>query len=541
VTRLLAAWGVDVAQWRVLVRTFLKIDFGFITAGFQKGQKRQAMGKWGLLIAAVIYMLTGLMPAAVAFLAADPLIAATLLTSVLMFMLVTTLLTGEGNAIVSANDHLVLGFRPVTSRTYFAVRVTTILVRTIAITTFISILPVLAFVFAKGPGAAAGVLLAAYTSAIAITFGVVAMYGWMLRVAGPTRIVRWVTYLQFSTQFLVFGGFFGASAIMEKGLLKGAGFTGSLFAWVYPGAWFGSMVHLGMGHFALNTVVPSLLGLGLLAALTRSLGGRLSLGYAGTLNDLSSRATVHVERRAPRWLGLLNHETRAIAILVRAQLRNDIKFRLGVISLLPITLMYMYMGMSSSRNASDPFAGNTDFGDSFGLVQVALFFLPMTLRRSLTSSDSYRASWIFHVTPSNRANIAASAQHLIMLFFLLPYLVFLAAVFSYQFHHVPHGIMHAVALGALSYLILQLMVMISPQLPFSMPVNKDQQSVTMIVASILAMMVGMGTYALLILVVYKSALRMALAGIVFAVLAYAFDRGIRRRVMRRPIEEVFVD
>jgi hypothetical protein len=300
-------------------------------------------------------------------------------------------------------------------------------------------------------------------------------------------------------------------------------------------------VHLGMGNFAVNTVVPSLLGVGLIALLARSLSGRLSLGYAGTLNDLSSRATVHVERRAPKWLGLLNHETRAVAILVRAQLRNDIKFRLGVISLLPITMMYMYMGMRNSTHATDPFAAKTDFEGTFGLVQVALFFLPMTLRRALIGSDSYRASWIYHVTPSNRANIAASAQHLIMLFFLVPYLAFLAVVFSYQFHNVTHGILHAAALGALSYLILQMIVMVSPQLPFSMPVNKDQQGVTIIVASILAMVVGMGAYALLILVVYKSMLRLAVAGVVFAALAYAFDRGIRRRVMRRPIEEVYVD
>lgn len=48
-------------------------------------------------------------------------------------------------------------------------------------------------------------------------------------------------------------------------------------------------------------------------------------------------------------------EARAVALLVRSQFRDDHRFRMGVLGLLPFTLLYMVMGVRNGAIA-DPFA-----------------------------------------------------------------------------------------------------------------------------------------------------------------------------------------
>jgi hypothetical protein len=519
---------VDRMQWRALVRRLLQIDFSMVQRAQQRGANVRGGAGGVIVFSLLVYSVAGLSPAVIAYQSRDPLLGATILATMVGFMVLSTLLVGEGASIVSPNDHHVLGFRPVTSRTYLAVRVTTMAVRTLFISTCVAFLTILVFLL-KGEGTHAGLaaaaLLVAWSTGVAVTLAVVGMYGWMLRLAGPSRLLRWASYMQFSVQMLTWVIFVVVTQDIGRRVMAGVSITGTPWVLAYPGAWFGSYVALAAGDVTWMTLLAATLSLALIAGLGRAISGKLSLGYAEDLSGIASAAAPRAKAaNAPAWMRLLDHENRAVSILVRSHLKHDTRFRLGLISLLPITLVYMMMG----GKPPDPFVSTRGQGEVM-VIQMALFFLPLTLRRVLVASEAWRASWIFIATPADRAKLVLSARNLITLFFLLPYLLFLFGIFVWAFGNWSHAALHTFFIGMLSYLTLQFMVMIGPQLPFSMPHDKETRGAAMFGMMFFAAIAGIGLYFFLRQVVYDSALRMVAAAFAFVAVAWVMDRVTRRR------------
>jgi len=530
----LFAWlDVDRVQWRALVRASLKVDFAAVRGGQNMGrQGKVVLGLWTTLL---IYALTGFTPASVAAYSSDVLVGATAMTTIVGFMVMSTLLLGEGATITSPNDHHILGFRPITSRTYLAVRVATIGLRTVVITTCVAIAPV-GVLLLKGGGLhivrALAALFAAYLTGFAVTFGLIALYGTLLRVAGPSRLMRWSSYVQLAAQTITWFGMFAVTQDLGRRAVAGLSISGTVWALVYPGAWYGAWVALADGQFSVMTLAAIALSLSLLGALAFAIAGKLSFGYTESLGRLATSAAPRVAHEsAARWLRILAYETRAVAILLRAHLKHDMRFRLGLISLIPITVMYMFM----NGRPADPFVAGTKAGSDAIVIQMALFFLPLTVRRVLVTSESYRASWIFVATPADQATLVLSSRNIITLFFLVPYLLFMGALFAWAFGSVSHALLHTVFTGALSYLVLQFMVMMSPQLPFSMPNDKDTNAGMTFGLMITAGVLGVILYMVLRKVVYKSDMAMIVAGAVLLALAWIMDRVTRRRARKATI------
>jgi len=474
------------------------------------------------------------------------------MTTIVGFMVMSTLLVGEGSTIASPDDHAVLGFRPVTSRTYLAVRVSALLVRTIIIATLVSLAPVGVFLLKGGlhPGRAIVALGASYLAGLTVTLVLVAMYGWVLRLAGPQRLMRWSSYAQFAAQTVTFVGFMVATQELGKGALKGVALTGTLWSLLYPGAWMASWVAIATGNLAWMTLVAAFLSLALVAVLGRSIGGKLSLGYSETLSRVATAAAARqiVARTDSRWMHWMSAETRAIAILVRSHFRHDMKFRLGIISLIPVTLMYMYMGgwprdpfvqrSLMDEIVQDP---NSRRSSSEFMIILALLFVPLTLRRVLTMSAMYRASWIFHTTPSNSAELVMSSRNVITIFFLVPYLLIVGTAFGFAFDNPAHAVLHTFFIGLLSLLGLQFTILMSPALPFSQPAQKDTEGGMMIVTVLLSLILGVAAYFLLIKVVYRSNTLMLAAAAIALMLAFLMDRWTRRRARRLLAKQGYVE
>ena len=516
---------VDRMQWRALLRASLRTDLAALRQ-VQGATKKGSSSSVALLL--LIYLIAGVSPAFVASLATDVLLSSTVMVTVVGFMVASSLLIGEGTTILSPQDHHVLGFRPVTSRTYLAVRVASLLVRTAIISSCVALAPVIVFFTNGGFHLARGSasIVACWAVGVAVTLAVVSMYGWLLRLTGPTRMTRYASYLQFGVQLIVWGGFLLVTRDLFRQQLSGLSLSGSPWSLLYPGAWFGSYVALAEGTIAVTTLVPAALSLLLLVALWRTIAGKLSLGYADSLGRLTARAAARSpgSTRSGRWLRLLDDESRAMAILVRSHMQHDIKFRLGVISLIPITFLYILMG----GWPGDPFIHDgTGAGDA-PMIQMALLFLPVTLRQVLVTSERWRGAWIFLAAPADHARLVLAARNIIALFFLLPYMLFLVALFTYSFGSLPHAVLHAAFMGLVAYLALQFIVLTKPQLPFSLPAGKDAQTGTMFGVMLVVVFVGMAAYYLLTLVVYRSALAMVVTGVIFGTLAWTMDRLTRR-------------
>ena len=160
---------------------------------------------------------------------------------------------------------------------------------------------------------------------------------------------------------------------------------------------------------------------------------------------------------------------------------------MGVLSILPMTLIYVFMGLRDG-NLQDPFSGSRG-GTPFSLVTVAVLMFPAILKQSLTYSEQFRASWIFFACPSDRISIIRSTKNVVVAYFLVPYLLFVSAIYIFFIGKsgIGHVAIHMALLGLLSHLVLQSYVLLDPELPFSRPTQTGRRS-----GAVLALMLVMG-------------------------------------------------
>src|SRR5262249_56425019 len=177
-------------------------------------------------------------------------------------------------------------------------------------------------------------------------------------------------------------------------------------------------VGLGRGPAGRLHIAAALASVVLLAVMVRALAGRLTLDYSQHLAEtiaVAERTATGRHRAVTPRLFFSTGEARAVALLVRSQFQTDLKFRLAVLSMLPLTVFYAWFG----GTIQDPFVQPQ--GSPNPLLLVTIMMFPATLRTQLIGSDAFHASWIFFATPADRIRLVHSAKKVVVPFFLLPY------------------------------------------------------------------------------------------------------------------------
>ncbi len=463
------AIGVDYDQWKALTKVALKLDFRQTSLGSGR-VGRSLKGGAALVSQLIFYTVMGAFLAGLVWIGHDLFLIGLVLTGYTFFIVGTAVLVNHNSALTSATDYAVLGFQPVSSRTYFAAKLTNVLVYTLGLTTAAVWLPAVAVFVRHGAAEGIGGAAAIYGTAIATSLVMLLGYAWMLRMIGADALKHALSYVQLLMSFAIYGGYFLMSGVLVR-RMSALTIQKSVWLLLYPGAWFASYLDLAAGRWGAAEVVPSLASVGLIAWAAVGLNGRLSLGYAARLADMAATPAAaraaKPRRTRPGWW-FRSGEARAMAVLVRSQFRNDQRFRMTVLGILPLTLVYVFLGV---RNGSivDPFIGRANGRSAFSLVAVAVMMFPLMLKMSLSRSESFRAAWIFFASPTDRIRIIRASTNVLVGLFLMPYLVFVAALYLYFVHNVWHVVLHILFLGLLSHLLLQVMVLVDPELPFSRP------------------------------------------------------------------------
>ena len=148
---------------------------------------------------------------------------------------------------------------------------------------------------------------------------------------------------------------------------------------------------------------------------------------------------------------------------------------MAVLGILPLMIFYLFLGIEKGP-LPDPFETYEFDKMRSGLLYLLVFLFPMMLRTYVTQSDAYRASWVFYVTPADIRSLILAEKNFLMIYFVVPFLLILGAIFFYYFESLAHVILHLFALGLLAHLFLQLAFLYSPDLPFSRPNIKGKRS-----------------------------------------------------------------
>ena len=124
--RALEALGVDGIQWRALVRVYLRMDFRARGGATRPG--KDGRGRSPLIAMTIGTVFVSTIFALIVAQMRDVLLSAMLLTTYGSLTTVLLVLMDFTGLVVSPDDYVVLGARPISSRTYFAARLSAVLV-----------------------------------------------------------------------------------------------------------------------------------------------------------------------------------------------------------------------------------------------------------------------------------------------------------------------------------------------------------------------------------------------------------------------------
>jgi len=301
VTAIFAALGVDYAQWKALTLVALKLDFRmgtFVRSRFS----REARGVALLVSQLIFYSIYGLFLAIVTWVSRDLFLIGTVLMTYVTFMVGIAVLVDHNSALTSPADYGVLGFRPVSSRTYFAARLANVLVYTTAMTTVVAYLPALSLFIRHGLAVGAAGLVAFYACSFFTAFAILFAYGSLMRLIGADALKRALSYVQLVMSFFVYGGYFLMSRFAGSRALASLAMPDTAWILLYPPTWFAAYLPIASGQASLRLMVPALLSVASLGALIAGLGGRLSMDYSDRLAGPTTPSTAGRRARpsAPR-------------------------------------------------------------------------------------------------------------------------------------------------------------------------------------------------------------------------------------------------
>jgi ABC-2 type transport system permease protein len=461
---------IDWAQWRALARVAILSELR--TGGRPLGLGGSDEGRYGpLLLLFGINALFGVVLSLFIWWGGHPFLAATMHLTFLVFNVGSALVLEFHGVVLSPADHELLAYQPVSSSTFLAARLASVGAYVGALTVSLSLAPWLAYAVAGGPdlgravAAVAATLLAAATTALAA----VVAYTSVLT-AAPERYVRAaLTLLQLAVALVVYGSLILLPVLV---LRDRPTLLAEDTAWIFfsPGAWFASLIELSQGSRDGRHVLAGGLSVGAFGMLVWAARGRLSLDYAERLGRLGARADEPSSgaRRSLRWFRA--GEARAVRLLVAAQFRYDMRFRLTVLAIVPLTLIYLLLALADRADGrhQDPF-----------LLYMAALFFPATLKHAVTRTDAYKAAWVFYASPADLPRLLIALKNVVVVYFLVPYLLFSGVLLALTAANPLQVPMLLVLLGLLSHTVLMIDLIADPELPFSRPPTAGRQTASM--------------------------------------------------------------
>ncbi len=459
--------GVDPIQWKALVWVSLLTDVRQMTGSGLRLPRAAAGSLGGALLSQLVY---GAFCAALIVVLPNVFAASIIYYSLLLATLGLALLVDFTSVVLSPDDHAQLAPRPIDSRTFFVARLTSVVGFSLLLTMPFALLPALAYLFRDG-GSLAGAIVsvaAAATCAVLVPLVVILLFLALVQVIPAGRLHRALGYVQFFLSFVSIGAFFLLSRTTRA--LDRVRLEKTAAIYLNPAAWFAAWIEMAEGRATMTDTAAAAVPLALLVVAGLLVRGRLSLAYAERLATMfvDRPGTPGAHRPVPYLIfGPAHH---AVGLLAGALFRTDQKFRLGVLGILPLTIIYLVAGFN---DVDGPEAMTREPL----LVYYAVLFFPVMLRQFLVYSESWRASWVFHAAPMPFDEIVVALKNTVVSRFLVPYLLLVMVLLGWLYPRPPlELLMHGIVVGLLSHALLTADLLVNPSLPFSRPPRQGTRS-----------------------------------------------------------------
>jgi len=537
--------GLDFLQWKALTRTAIRLANRQSSLRFDSSSGRGKDMNYSLILSAFMYLVMGLVMTSFVFKIHDTFWSSLILFTVVGFMVGSLMLVEFGTIVVAPEDYHIFSVQPVSSRTYFAAKVAFTLLYVLVYTLALGLPSVVVYGIAHGvQGGAFSIdprqMLAALAGLVMVGIGVamsmILVYATILRYVHFRKLKNVLSYIQLAMSFFVYGSYSLLPSFIES---VGADLPAIKPWWVYvlPMSWYSSFFDLAGGRIEAVPVFLAIVGIFFFVGVIPFALSKISLTYAESLAEAS---TVPEEKNRREYAASRNvrllfkrDEDRAIAALIRSQFKHDTRFRLGILAIIPLTILYILMGLRGGGTLFDPFNPDWKSLGSSSLLYIVIILFPMTIKEAVTRSESYLASWIFFVAPAEKARLVIAVKNILFWFFVVPYLCILGLVFLYYFRNIVHVLMHMLVLLLFSYAFLQVYLLVNPQMPFSVPRQLGERVTLLGTVMILGPVLLIGLLLGFSFFVYQNTVVYVVSVVAMALLTLLMERLLVLRISRK--------
>lgn len=426
-SKIFALFRVDEIQFRTLLRIGFLIDLRGSAQAAAPGHAtdsplKSSMALYGIC-SAFLAPLAFLFPAA---------LYARFIMIFGMALLGMIMLVDFGVTLVVPDDIVILGWRPISSRTYFAAKLTNALAFISAFAVALFTIPAIAGIFARGATLMflPLFLLSGIFGGVFIAGLVAASYAALLRIFSAEKFRSAVNFLQIAMMATLMVGsqvgprIEGRDAIRE--IVQKQGLDSSLWSWwdLLPSRWFCAPSELLIGGVNPRVIALSAIAFAGTIALFIVLIRSLSLTYLQKVHG--SGATSPVQTPGGRRSLILpifkvffgKSEEMVMFDLIRTQIGRDRQVRLRIYPMLAyalIVLPFLILGPATSgHHQINP-----------GLLKIAplivMGLLPGVLLPLLPFAGESQGAWIFELTGlQNTVPVAAGIKKSLACLFLIP-------------------------------------------------------------------------------------------------------------------------
>ncbi len=502
--RLLSRWGVDRDQYHWLLQASLRMDFR--SKSVLRGHQDSSSTKSSLIMTGVMYGLFSVI-LALSLRAGN---ISTFFFAMVMFgyamaMMALSILIEFGMAVISPDDFLILAHRPISSRTFFAVKCSNLLFYVLILDLSLTVAPALiGWTFKDAPWQFPLVYLSIAVLLGVFVAGVVtALYGLLLQRINYERFKDLLAWCQVVLSFIFFFGYQLIPRLVDRVHGLRIGNVPALVA-ALPPVWFASLNELGLGHFSWFAATLSLVALLIMGLLMPGLLRSVSLDYADRIGGMVSAAVTRGSKTQKQNRGSLlhrleriatfNQEERALFSFLLKMLRRNRLLKLQLYPNFGIVIALFALAWLEHENLHDPFSG-TRMGFAAIFPLMAFLFGSMGFAASLPYSDEHEGGWIFFTAPiAQPARFLKAIKKAVFLVFFLP-LFLLNFGFLCLFWPVTHALamsLYGLAIGLAAF---QGMLFWFKEFPFSRMPEKGTQSKRM--ATVFVMMIAYAIFLML--------------------------------------------
>jgi ABC-2 type transport system permease protein len=488
---------IDKRQLKTLLKTSLRTDWRSASTRFG-GDRKSSLGIPPIVFVLIMYLVMSVMLGSVVDRAGNLFLGLFFALAMQMVFVSVTILLEFSHLILSPDDFPILAPHPVNSRTFFVAKLLHLIIYVTLIVASLGLVPsVIAAIVYKDILLFPLTFIATWACGLTTALCIALFYTVMLRIANRERMHRYLGYLQFLMTFVIYGGYMFLPELGVKILaISKSGFDFT-FLYLLPPGWFASWPAMLSGPISTPQVWAAAAGVVSLAAFYFLGNSRLTFQYAETLSETVEQQESKAEIRQSSGIltRVLNSfacpEDRVVWQLMRRQFKYDNRYKMSLLVAIPLTLLYLYMGLKGGQVLADPFAPLEVLASihSTSMVYFVLAIIPYMVVINTAYSASYQAAWIYYSSPADRTRLVLASHRFAIIFFCIPYLIFMGGLMVYFFGSVLHALLHSIVLLLLLLALVGALALISPRFPFSQGVKSGQRTGAMMISLFIPMLV----------------------------------------------------